>query len=261
MLNIMKLKTIAITLILSCIHAFAEPATKPTLPEPPPESQTKEQALAAFRKADKELNEVWAEVKKASGPMVFKSLQEDQQGWIEHRDHIATGLGNLPSGTDPAKAKDTKEYLGLAAELMTERAEYLRAKIKDPGPAGSLDGVWRDSVGGLLLLAEQDSKVYFACTVVRGPTFHLGELAGIAKWNKPLAFYTDGGPSKDDPDKRETWIFISHAGSTLTLEGANTQYYHGARAFFDGTYTRTRALSADDKKKLIEAATKGEFPK
>lgn len=257
----MKLKTITFTLILACIQAFAEPTAKPTLPEPPPESLTKEQALAAFQKADKELNEAWEVVKKNAGPMVFKSLQEDQQGWLKHRDYIATGLGNLPTGTDPAKAKDTKEYLGMAAGLMTERAEYLRAKIKDPGPVGSIDGVWRDSVGGLLLLAQQDSKVYFACTVVRGPTFHLGEIAGIAKWNKPLAFYTDGGPTKDDPDKSETSIIISNAGPGITLEGANTHYYHGVRAFFDGTYTRTRALSAEDKKKLIEAATKGEFPK
>jgi hypothetical protein len=148
----------------------------------------------------------------------------------------------------------------MAAEMMEERVEFLKAKLKDPGPAGSIDGLWRDSVGGMLMVAEDDSKVYFACSVVRGPTFHLGEIAGVAKWNDPLAFFTDGGADRTEPDKRETWIVLRHDGSTIKLDSANSHHYHGARAFFDGEYTRTKALSADDKKKLIEAAKKGEFP-
>lgn len=249
----MNIKNLASILALACICSGAEPAEKNAKPE------TKQSAKAAFQKADKELNEVWAKLKSESLPSVFRELQEDQRGWIEHRDYIATGIGTVPGGTDPAKAKDTMEYLAMAAGLMEERTEYLRAKLKDPGPEDSIDGVWRDSVGGTLTVAEQGAKLYFECSVVRGPTFHSGDITGVAKWNAPLGFFTDAESAKDEPDKKETWLIFRHDGPTLALEGANTSYYHGARAFFDGKYTRTKALPPAEKTKLIEAAKKGIF--
>ncbi len=218
------------------------------------------EARASFQKADKALNEVWAEIKAKMSPAEFKVIQEDQRGWIGYRDYIATGIGTVPRGTDEAKVRETPEYLEMAAGLMESRVAYLRAVLKDPGPADSITGEWSDSHGGLLEIVQQDGKLYFALNVVRGPTFHVGDIAGVARWNEPLGFFSDERKDSENGAKEnETWLFFRHENHLLKIDGANTQEYHGMRAHFDGEYRRTGKLTETQAAKLVEASKKRRF--
>ena len=48
-------------------------------------------------------------------------------------------------------------------------------------------------------------------------------------------------------------------GKKLTLIGANTSYYQGARAYFDGDYVRVNRLSDKRKAQVLKAAESGEI--
>jgi uncharacterized protein YecT (DUF1311 family) len=216
-------------------------------------------AKAAFSKADKAMNDAWAEVKAKVHPSEFKSIQEGQRSWLGYRDYIAAGHGNVPPGTDPEKARQTKEYLSAAAGMMKSRTDFLRSIVKDPGPEDSLTGLWTDSEGGGIDIVEREGKLYFSMSVVRGPTFHVGMLSGVARWNEPLGFFTDEGKGSGEA-KEETWVVFKKERDILKLETAKTQFYHGARAYFEGGYRRTGRLDAKRTEKVVEAAKKGESP-
>ncbi len=48
----------------------------------------KEEAKAEFAKADRELNEAWAAVKKAWPEGEFQKLKQDQRAWVEYCDYL-----------------------------------------------------------------------------------------------------------------------------------------------------------------------------
>ena len=215
-------------------------------------------ARAAFDKADKALNEVWAALKGKLGPEEFKSLQEDQRSWLAYRDYIATGIGTVGPEPDEAKAKRTPQYLEMAAGLMESRVEFLRTYLKEIPPDDSLSGRWDDSRGGRIEIVQRDGKLYFSISVVRGPTFHLGSLAGCAKWNDPLGFFSDNAKDGDGEKKEgEAWLFFRKEGTSLKIDGAGTHEYHGARAYFDGSYRRLSPIDNQRAAKIVESAKKG----
>ncbi|MFA9479719.1 hypothetical protein ACERK3_15640 [Phycisphaerales bacterium AB-hyl4] len=110
---------------------------------------------------------------------------------------------------------------------------------------GTWHGLWTDSNGGTLRVVDRGDTILFDLDVVRGPTEHVGYIAGQAERNRTLARFSDKDlhiPEKPEDDA-ETWLSFIHRGDTLELVGANTLLYHGARAYFDGQYTRVEPLS------------------
>jgi hypothetical protein len=88
--------------------------------------------------------------------------------------------------------------------------------------------------------------------VVRGPTYHTGSLAGVASWNWPLGWFSDKGRDKEKTD--ETNLVFVQAGNVLKIIGANTGYYHGARAYFDGEYCKSGELDEKEKADVMKSA-------
>lgn len=43
-------------------------------------------------------------------------------------------------------------------------------------------------------------------------------------------------------------------GGKLKIAGAKTQYYHGARAYFDGEYVKTGTLTAQQQAEVLKSA-------
>ena len=178
--------TLAIVLGLQ-VPAFAADEKPKTLAE----------AKAAFAKADKALNDAWAAAKKALDESEFATLQMKQRQWVLYRDDRARGEDR--NMTD-AEAKKSAEYYETAAEMTQSRAEWLRGRIKnDTDPV--ITGVWIDSFGGTLEIVQEKERLFFVIGVVRGPTFHLGSLAGVASWNDPLGWFSDKGRDKDKPEE------------------------------------------------------------
>lgn len=222
------------------------------------EALTPKQAKAKFEKADKALNEAWAEAKAALGEAEFNKLKESQRAWVKYRDYLARSP--LYSGADSQGelALDSPDYLSAAAELEDMRTEWLRALVKDKAAEETLTGVWTDSYGGTLQIVQREGELFFIVECVRGPTSHVGGLSGVAEWNQTIGWYSDEGLDKDKEEV--TNLSFTLRDNQLEIIGANTGHYHGARAYFDGSYVKTGGLNAKAQAKVVKAAKSGELP-
>lgn len=233
---------LTVTLIL------AMQVTSPAEEEKP---KTLADAKAAFAKADKALNAAWAAAKAALSEPEFAALQMKQRDWVKYRDDGARGEDR--NMTD-AEAKKSPEYYETAAEMTQSRADWLRGRVKnDTDPV--ITGVWSDSFGGTLEIVQEKERLHFVLGVVRGPTLHIGSLAGVATWNDPLGWFSDKGREKEKTE--ETNLAFVRRGFVLEIIGANTSHYHGARAYFDGDYCKVAELDAKQQAEVIKSAESG----
>ena len=247
-----QMKSLFLSLLLAWFAAptlHAEQSTED--PKPP----TKAEAKAAFEKADKALNEIWAKAKTQLPAEEFETLKADQRGWIGWRDYIAASFTIVGADVPENKAKETPEYFSTAAGLMETRVQWLKGYLKDPVEEDTMTGVWEDSQGGILSIVQEGKKLFFTLEVVRGPTFHLGNIGGEATWNAPLGWFSiqDGDAEK----KEETNLAFIQRSRKLEIIGANTGHYHGARAYFDGEYVRVAKLDAKEAAKVKKESIEG----
>jgi uncharacterized protein YecT (DUF1311 family) len=237
--------TLAI-MLSAVVFASAEEEKPKTLPE----------AKAAFTQSDKALNDAWATAKKALSESEFAELQIKQRDWMKFREDSAHGAN--PENKEP-EAKETVAYYETAAELNESRASWLRGRIRNE--SDSLTGLWIDSFGGTLKLVQQKTRLLFMINVVRGPSFHFGSIAGVATWNPPLGWFSDKGRDKEKiDDYDESNLVFVERSAVLEIIGANTAYYHGARAYFDGAYCRVGDLDDKQKAEVIKSAESGKVP-
>jgi hypothetical protein len=147
---------------------------------------------------------------------------------------------------------DEQARLEMAASLTESRVEWLRAwQTKQ---SGDWEGEYRDSYGGYLQVVKEKGEYYFLLQVVRGPSFHLGHLAGKLRVNGSTAWFE----TQADGAEEATWLtFVptGDASSRVRVVSENAQYFHGARAYFDGEYLRLGEVSAKDRAQVI----KGDF--
>lgn len=215
------------------------------------------EAKAGFAKADAALNEAWAAARKALEEADFNALKEEQCGWLELRDTLALSPYYSGAPDDKAEALNSPEYFSTAASLTEERVRWLRGLIaEDQG--GSLTGEWEDSRGGHMEIVEQDGRLHFTIETVRGPSANLGQIAGIAAWNSPIGWFSDKGRDKEKTD--ETNLAFHWQGRKLQVTGANTEFYHGKRAWFDGGYVKVAALNKKQEARVLESAKAGAIP-
>lgn len=218
---------------------------------------TPPQAKALYEKADRALNDAWAVARKVLPESDYNVLKESQRAWVAHRDYLARSP--MFAGAEGAEelSLDAPEYLEAAAGLTDMRTSWLKGLVKDSGE-DSLTGVWTDSYGGRIEIVEREGHLHFVMQCVRGPTSHIGGLAGVAAWNQTIGWFSDKGHA-DGKDDETNLSFVLRA-KKLEVIGANTGYYHGARAYFDGDYVRVEALSAKQQAKIVNAAKTGELP-
>ena len=232
----------AILLVLTAFVSAKEEKPKST-----------EEAKAAFVKADKALNEAWAAAKKTLAEPDFAELQVKQRNWMKYREDQARGA-NRDAGEPETKL--TATYYEAATEMTASRADWLRGRIKNDDE--SMTGLWSDSFGGTLEIIQEKERLLFEISVVRGPTYHTGSLAGVATWHAPLGWFSDKGRDKEKTEESNL-VFVSR-GTVLEIIGANTSYYHGARAYFDGDYCKVGKLDEKRKADVAKAAQSGAIP-
>ena len=202
------------------------------------------EAKAKFAKQDKELNEFYAGLKKDLDPEQFAAVQEDQRSWMEYRDHMSEWQEKEDM---PETAVDRWE---LAASITEGRIEWLRAWKKLDQRKG-WPGKYEDGRGGMLCIVEKEGKTWFALNVVRGPSFHVGGIGGEFRKNGRTAWFE----TKPEGAERPTWLTFREPYTEegrITVAGENTSYFHGARAYFDGTFLWTGELTAAEQKEVVE---------
>lgn len=210
------------------------------------------EAKATYVKADRGLNQAWTAIKKTLPAKVFEGLQSKQREWIKLRERQAVEASgqSKPDGD----AKRSAGYWQTAAKLTAERAEWLRWLAKKQ--ASPLTGLWIDDNSGMIEIVERKNQLLFVIHVVR--RYNVGALSGTADWNGTIGLFSDKGrePDKDD----ETTLSFTFRDGYLEVDGTNTSYYHGNRAFFDGSYYRIAPLSEKEQQTVIAAAESGKLP-
>ncbi|MDB6007453.1 MAG: hypothetical protein JWR15_4440, partial [Prosthecobacter sp.] len=187
----------------------------------------------------------------------FNKLKEDQRAWVEYRDSLARSPIYAGADGQEELALDSPEYLEAAAGLADERTTWLKGLIHE-WKDETMSGHWTDSYGGSVDVVEREGHLYFVVQCVRGPTSHVGGLSGVAVWNPNIGWFSDKG--RDKGKDEETNLSFVYRGTRLEIIGANTSYYHGARAYFDGSYVKVKALDAKEQTKIVKAAKTGEVP-
>ena len=251
--------------VLGLILGFAWPAT--VVAQAEEKEPTLAEAKAAFAKADQALNQAWNEIKGVYSGRALNELTASQREWVEFRDERAKRESQQAG---EKAAKRSTSWHTTAAYLTESRAEWLFGRARAPkDEAKTLTGKWIDSYGGTMELVHQltaategsgspSGRLLFLIEVVRGPTYHLGGVAGVASWNERVGWWSD---KAKDPEKTDesNLVFVERDGC-IEVIGANTSHYHGARAYFDGIYCKVGALDEKAQAEVIKAAESGEIP-
>lgn len=206
-------------------------------------------AKSDFAKSDRQLNEIYQQAKVELPEWRFAELQEDQREWVKYRDERAKQAALYDGQAEEGNEEANPEFWNAMAYLSDTRVRIIRAWLLIDEFPREWEGVWIDGFGGELILSEAGGEgLDFFLSVVRGPTYHQGFIAGNAEVNGAMARFTDKGERPDD----ETWLTFRRENGRLEVIGENTGYHHGARAYFDGSYIRLRQLNAEDLKRLKE---------
>ena len=218
---------IAIGLVFSVTSAFAGELEK---------------AKAEFAKHDRELNKVYQELRRELPAELFKVLRQEQRDWIEYRDYIADWQAfgkDLETSTD---------RWSMRAELTRAQVGWLKMwRLRDQRKGWA--GKYNDGHGGILYIIKKGEVHHFGISVVRGPTFHLGDISGVLKIEGEKASFE----TRAEPDAKLTTLTFSpvqDGSGRIQVEGKNTHWYHGARAYFDGQYIWAGELTLQDRKEM-----------
>jgi uncharacterized protein YecT (DUF1311 family) len=198
-----------------------------------------DQARQRFAAADADLNKTFQEVRGKLRGNALNDLRDRQREWLKHRDYMASDQPRQ-NGFTGSDFKQSPDYWEAMADLTKERAEFLRAAFNPALPKG-ITGVYQDSFGGALQFEQTAQGIVFSVNVVRGPTTHTGGLTGVAALKGSVAVYKEKLESGDDRKPCELTFAFSD-GHIVKVTGKNTEYYHGARGYFDGTYFKVAKL-------------------
>lgn len=205
-------------------------------------------AKAKFATQDKALNATYGKLKAELPQELFTEVQEDQRSWVEYRNYMSEGQAH---GEEADKSLDRWK---MATDLTEERIKWLAA-WKGIDKRKGWPGSYSDGRGGLLQVIEKNGETWFLLSVVRGPSFHVGELGGKLRVNGQMAWFE----TKAEGEDRPTWLTLleedRHPGRVQVFP-ENAQSFHGARAYFDGSYLWTGTLSAEEQKKALEEIKK-----
>ena len=190
-------------------------------------------AQARFTAADTVLNATYQTVRADAGKKAA-ALRKLQRDWIGYRDHMAE-FGHFEN------RKAAFGYWDAMLDLTITRIHFLPLFNGKDVPKG-LSGVYTDGHSGDLELREKEGDaVDFSISVVRGPTYHTGELSGTARRKGAKLFYKEEVEPDEDREPAEL-TFTSTDGHIIKIDGKNTGHHHGARAYFDGTYYKSHPL-------------------
>jgi uncharacterized protein YecT (DUF1311 family) len=202
-------------------------------------------AKADYAAADAELNRVYGEIRETlkDQPEVWADLRQRQRDWIDYRDYIVSHPAT--SGTDPDAKQKSISYWDTMAGMTESQTEFLEIFSGESVPDGR-DGIYVDARGGQLMIENADAESFdFSISVVRGPTFHLGDVSGKAKIGSDgVAVFVDTEPDAFI-DGKPCIIRFELKGKRIQVSGENTMYYHGARAYFDGEFFKQSDLPVD----------------
>ncbi|MEM7010897.1 MAG: lysozyme inhibitor LprI family protein [Verrucomicrobiota bacterium] len=196
------------------------------------------EAKAFYEKHDKALNNAYKELMARLTDAQKTDLRDRQRSWIEYKEYIS----GFQAQAEEGKERDSAAYWETAGYITQTRTGFLKHVYENEKLSDHVGGTYVDERGGILTIVERDNDWIFTIQVVRGPTYHLGFIRGTANRNPKGAEFED--LNQDNfYDGKGAKISLKWMGSRIAVEGENTQYYHGARAYFDGEYFKASDLA------------------
>ncbi|MGE3536712.1 MAG: lysozyme inhibitor LprI family protein [Candidatus Tectimicrobiota bacterium] len=192
-----------------------------------------------FTAADRELNAVYQHLTTTIEMPRKQAMKEQSRRWIEYKEAHCLEATGIALSLDLPEVKRRPEYLECLYDLTVARTAYLKKAFGQEGVAPGLAGAYDDGFGGTLTLRASGSDTYtFQLEVVRGPTFHTGEVEGRIRLPAKTATFvqkTDCGG--DIPCCRLTF---TRQPLFLRIASEGCEYLHGARAYFPGNYWKVQ---------------------
>jgi uncharacterized protein YecT (DUF1311 family) len=194
-------------------------------------------AQAREDEADRWLNETYSRLKASLPANRFSIVQADQRDWISYRDYMAENI---------AAQEVHEEGPEQNAEILEQKRGFTLSRISflnttnDPYLPSGLTAVYDDGQGGVLQLDQDGKNLQFSISVVRGPTYHTGDISGVAKRQKDGWFYREKPPYQGDGPAELTFTPLDDRRIKVTEK--KTDAFHGARAYFAATYYKQKAL-------------------
>ncbi|MFK5924912.1 MAG: DUF1311 domain-containing protein [Verrucomicrobiota bacterium] len=194
--------------------------------------------------ADAKLNYVYTRLMIQLAKAKKIKLRERQLGWIEYRDYMAKYQDQLMTRGDSEDLKELQksaDYWEVMADLTESQSRFLEI-YAGGNPQHRVDGSWTDGKGGWLetRINAKSTGLDFNLSVVRGPTFHLGDIKGFAPFvegGKNKALFIDADKESFIEGKACTIEFLFD-GEKITVKSKNDRMYLGMRAYFSADYYR-----------------------
>ncbi|MCZ8341808.1 MAG: DUF1311 domain-containing protein [Leptospira sp.] len=184
----------------------------------------------AYKKSDKLLNSTYKEIKSKLSGTEEKELISVQRDWILYRDSICEG---------PLYSHDTSGLEISICKLQTtdDRIGYLRTVWKKGNFPDTPAGEYLDGFGGnLRIMKVSENKYEFSMEVVRGPTAHIGEVSGHWQIKQNTKWRWKSDPECQESDMECCVLEFKSSQVKIEVKEVSCNYYHGARAYFDGIY-------------------------
>lgn len=226
---------------------------------------------AAYQRVDASLNSAYHQARSVLPEDAFKKLQDDERLWIHYRDFQSKLSVDPEFWRDKGKidlAHFTRDvaYWRAMSGITLERTKILQFIVAcHQGKKFPLTGRWSDGYGGEIRVVETPDAVAFDIEVVRGPTFHIGNITGFAHYStmsKNVMAFSDGGKVHSDSSDRDPAILVLRRTiDRLVINGINTRDYCGARAYFGNDYYRIGDLTKKEQAHILKVAKSGQSSK
>lgn len=200
-----------------------------------------------YETVDAELNRVYQEIRAIAPEDLFIELRDAQRLWIRSRDFYVEDHADFNRGRPAVKGdpESWPEYWQALSARTGARTEYLQGWLRylegSQEQENSWDGEWVDSYGGFVYAKQlSPSELGFGIAVWRGPTIHYGQMQGVAQIEGGKATFMAPSDLVEEP----SGLVFERDGPTLVVTTfGNVRGFHGARAYFEGTYSRPKPMS------------------
>ena len=147
-----------------------------------------------FAEADRELNAVYKRLYTTFETARQKAMQDNSRRWIVYKDELCLESTAINNNLTPQQAKNSAGYSACLYDLTVARTAYLKRAFAQEGVAPGLAGTYDDGFGGTLTLKPANGDTYaFHIEVVRGPTYHTGDVDGDVHLDRARHVRTGSG--------------------------------------------------------------------
>lgn len=192
-----------------------------------------------FSTADGELNAVYKRLYASLEPQRRSAMQEHSRAWIAYKESLCLESTAINSSLDPAQVKNSAEYFACLYDMTRARTAYLKSAFAGEGVSPGLAGTYDDGFGGTLTLKLKATDRYdFHIEVVRGPTYHTGDVEGTIQFSTATTTFVQ----RDDCGRDTPCCRLTFKRQPLHIDVAEDSCHmlHGARAYFSGAYRKVK---------------------